>query len=262
MAGIDLLSEIASVPRLEILKLLSQKEQKANQIAKALKSSIQATSRHLDRLVESKLIEKTNNGKYQVSTIGTVTLQQVPFFEFLERHKKYFQTHDFTGIPDHLISRIGELEGCRLEEDFMGSIQTAREFCINAKKFLYSVTCTLPKEVFDILLEKEKNFQWHNAYGTNTIVAKGFSNYPSRKKFLESFNSKQVEEKIIENIPIVAVVSENGCQLLFAGRELGQFDGKGGAFFGEDKKSIQWCKDLIDYYWEMPEIQNFTLREQ
>ena len=261
MAGIDLLSEIASVPRLEILKLLSQKEQKANQIAKALKSSIQATSRHLDRLVESKLIEKTNNGKYQVSTIGTVTLQQVPFFEFLERHKKYFQTHDFTGIPDHLISRIGELKGCRLEEDFMKSIQMARDHCSNAKRFLYGVSFSSPVDLYDIVLNNlKKGLEFNMTYGTNSIFSKGFSEYSARRE-CRNFNSKKFQEWVVKVVPFSVGISEKHCHFLFANKELGYIDGQG-VFFGGDKKSIRWCRDLIEYYWKMPKVQNFKLIEQ
>lgn len=262
MTGIDILNNISSGPRLQILKILQEKNLKASSIANETKSSIQALSRHLDTLAESKLIEKNSEGEYQLSSIGKIALSQIPFFEFLSKNKDYFEEHDFTGIPEHLVSRIGDLSNCKLEPDFMKSIQTAREFCINAKKFLYSATCTLPMELFDIFLEKEKDFQWKNVYGSNTVVAKGFSKYPSRKKFLKSFDKFVIEEKIVKHIPIIAVISENRCQLLFANKKLGQIDGKGGAFFGEDEKAIKWCKELVDYYWNKPAIQNFTLKEQ
>ena len=261
MTGIDILSDISSGPRLEILKILQEKSLKASVLSKKMKTSIQAISRHLDKLVESNLIEKTSSGEFNLTTIAKIALSQIPFFEFLSKNKTYFEDHDFTGIPDHLISRMGDLVNCKLEPDFMKSIQMAREFCMDANEFIYSATCTLPMEVFDIFIKKKKNFQWHNVYGSNTIVAKGFSKYPARKNFLESFNSQQVGEKIVKNIPIIVAVSEKGCQLLFSNKKFGQADGKGGVFFGSDKKSIQWCMELADYYWNMPEIKNFTLKE-
>ena len=120
----------------------------------------------------------------------------------------------------------------------------------------------MPLTLFDVILEKNTNFQWKNAYGTNTIVVKGFSKYPARKKCMEKWGSKQFAEKIVQKIPIIVAVSENECQLIFANRESGQIDGREGIFFGKDKKSIQWCKELVDYYWIMPEIQDFVLKEQ
>lgn len=262
MQDIDLLSALASEPRLEILQMLKDSNLKSAQIAKELSISLQALTRHIDKLIDSKMIEKTTDGRFQLSSIAKVSLIQMPFFEFLSKNHKYFSTHDFTGIPPHLVARIGELVECKMEPDFMKSIQLAKEFCNNAKKFLYGVTCTLPMEIFDMFLEKDNSFQWKNAYGTNTIIAKGFSEYPARKKCIKTFSKERFHEKIVKNIPIVCAITENGSQLLFANKELGQVDGVGGVFFGSDEKSIQWCRELIDYYWSAPEIKGFSLKEQ
>jgi len=262
MKGMEFFSDLSSEPRLEILQLLQETPLKPSHVAKKMSFSIQAVTRHLDKLAESMLIEKNEEGAFQLSSIAKIVLHQIPFFEFLSKNKEYFTTHDFTGIPDHLISRIGDLANCRFEPDFMKSIQTAKEFCIDAKKFIYSATCTMPMEIFDIFLEKNSDFQWRNAYGTNTIVAKGFYNHPAREKCFKKFVPKNFEEKIIQKIPIIVAVSENGCQLLFANKKTGQVDGAGGAFFGKDEKSIKWCKELVDHYWGMTPIQGFTLREQ
>jgi len=261
MTSIDILSDISSGPRLQILHSLKGNSLKAIEISKKTNSSIQALSRHIDKLVESKLIEKTPDGKYKISTIGKIALSQIPFFEFLSKNKEYFETHDFTGIPDHLISRIGELANCKLEPDFMKSLQRARQFCIDAEKFIFAATCTMPMEIYDILLEKRKDFQWINICGTNTIVAKGFSEYKARKEFLKKHDQKLLQEKIVKRIPIVCGVSEKGCQLLFSNKESGQIDGKG-VFFGTDEKSLQWCRDLFDYYYSMSEIHDFKLIEK
>lgn len=262
ITGIDILSDISSRPRFEILQLLQKGPLKASEIAKKANSSIQALSRHLERLLNSGLVEKTKDAKYQLSSIAKISLAQIPFFEFLSKNNEYFVTHDFTGVPEHLISRMGELSNCRLEPDFMKSMQMAREFCINAKQFMYGATCAMPEELFDILFQKEIDFKWHHAIGTNTIVAKGFSKYPARVQCLKKFSSKNGKEKFVKKVPLVCGISENGCQLMFANKELGQIDAKGGAFFGTDKKSIQWCKELVDYYWNMPEIKDFTLKEK
>jgi len=261
MTAINLLSDISSGPRLHILLSIEENPLKASEIAKKNNSSIQALSRHLDKLVESKLVERSSDGKYLISTIGKIALSQIPFFEFLSKNKEYFETHDFTGIPYHLISRIGELVNCKLESNFMKSLQGAREFCKDAEQFILAATCTMPMELYDILLEKNKDFRWINLCGKNTIVAKGFSEYEPRKKFLKKCDPSLIQEKIIERIPIVCGVSEKGCQLLFANKEHGQIDGKG-VFFGQDEKSIKWCKDLFEYYSSMPEIHGFKLIEK
>lgn len=258
----DLFSSLSSGPRLEILHMLKSSELKSSQIAKNIQSSIQAITRHLAKLVESKLIEKTVTGKYRLTPIADILMLQIPLFEFLENHKEFFSTHDFSGIPPHLISRLGDLVNCQLETDLMKSMQHSRDLCANAKKSLISATFTVPLEYYDTILENlEQGGYSKIIYGKNTIVPKGFSEYLPRKKYLEFLKNGQLEEKIVEHIPIVVSASDNECQILFANKELGIPDCQS-VFFSKDPKFMQWCRDLVDYYWNMPAIENYALKEQ
>jgi len=258
----DLISSLASGPRLEILQMLNSSELKSSQIAKNMQSSIQAITRHLDKLSESKLIEKTIDGTYQLTPIANVLMLQIPLFEFLENHKEFFSSHDFTGIPLHLISRLGDLVNCEIENDVMKSMQRARDVCANGRNSLFGATFTVPLEFYDTILENlEQGGYCKMVYGKNTIVPKGFSEYLPRKKYLDFSKSSQVEEKIVEHIPVSVAVTENECHILFAHKELGIPDCKG-VFFSKDPKFMQWCKDLFDYYWSMPAVENYALKEQ
>ncbi|WP_249111177.1 winged helix-turn-helix domain-containing protein [Nitrosopumilus sp. K4] len=259
---LDLLSSISSGPRLEILQMLRPAELKSSQIAKNMQTSIQAITRHLDRLSESKLIEKTVTGTYRLTPIADVLMLQIPLFEFLENNKEFFSTHDFSGIPPHLVSRLGDLTNCEYEGDVMKSMQRARDVCANAKKSLVGATFTVPLELYDVVLENLKQGGYSKlVYGKNTIVSKGFSEYGPRKEYLKYAESGQVEEKIVENIPISVAVSENECHMLFANKGLRIPDCKG-VFFGKDPRAIAWCSDLVDYYWRMPAIEGYALKEQ
>jgi predicted transcriptional regulator len=262
MEKIDLLSEFSSGPRLEMLKILENSDLKPSQIAKKMGMSIQALTRHIDRLTESKLAEKTPKGEYRLTPLAKASLSQLPFFAFLDKHHEYFSTHDFSGIPDNFISRIGELENCELERNLMKSMQQGRDYCINAKKFLNGVMCMIPLEFFDVILENLKQgCKVKLLFGKNSVVPKGFSKHPSRIEYLKYKKSGQVEEKIIENVPIIVSTTENESQMIFANKDLGFPDTKG-VFFSKDPKFSKWCQDLIDYYWSLPEVINFVLKEQ
>ena len=97
-------------------------------------------------------------------------------------------------------------------------------------------------------------------YGENSVFPKGFSEYPARQKCLK-FNSDLFQEIVVRSVPLVAGISEKHCHLLFANKELGHIDSHG-IFFGNDEKSINWCRDLIEYYWKIPSTQNHTFCEQ
>ena len=247
---------------MEILQLLSFSNLKASEIAKKSNASIQAISRHIDRLHNVRLIEKTEYGTYKLTTVGNVILQQYPFFEFLEKFKGYFETHDFSGVPDHLIARLGDLKNCELETNTMKALQKARDWAANMKEWEKGVTFTIPLEYFDEVLDSVKNGAIQKiVYGKNSIVPKGFSDYPARKKWLEYKKSGQVQEKIVKSVPLVAGVSENEAHLIFANKQIGFPDCKS-VFFSKDPKFMKWCEDLVEYYWSLPEVKNFKLIEK
>lgn len=261
-SGTELISELSSQQRVEILKLLSSSHLKASEIAKNLDMSIQAISRHIDRLHNVRLIEKSEIGTYRLTTIGNVVLQQYPFFGFLEKFKDHFETHDFSGIPENLIARLGDLRNCELETNTMKGLQRARDWAAAMKKWGKGVTFTIPLEYFDEVFNSVQNGATQKiVYGKNSIVPKGFSEHPARKKWLEYKKTNQVQEKIVEFVPLVAGVTENEAHLIFANKDLGYPDCKS-IFFSKDPKFMKWCEDLIEYYWSLSEVKNFKLIEK
>lgn len=258
---IDMISNLVSAQKLEILKILESSEEKPSQIAIKMNTSIQALTRHLDKLVETRYIEKTVDGKYKLTPIANVALLQIPFFEFLEKYKIHFTTHDFTGIPVHLVARLGELINCELEENLMKAIQRTRDFCIKPTKFFYGSTYTIPLEFYDVITKNlESGTNYKVVIGKNAVLPKGFHEYPSRKKFLKYSKSGQVQEKIVEHVPINVVVTETEAHLILANKEKGMPDGTA-IFFSNDKKFRNWCLELFNYYWELPEIKNYKIKE-
>lgn len=261
-SGADLISELASENRVKVLQLLSKSALKTSEIAKNLDTSIQAITRHTDRLHNSKLIQKDAAGRYLLTTIGKALLLQYPFFEFLSKYENYFEEHDFTGVPDHLLVRLGDLINCELETNTMKALQRARDWAANMKKWVMGVTTTMPLEYFDVVDKSLKNGATHKlVYGKNSVVPKGFYEHPGRKKWEKYIQSGQIQEKFIEYVPLVVGVSENEAHLLFANTNLGYPDNKS-IFFSKDKKFRKWCEDLVDYYWNLPEVKNIKLTEQ
>lgn len=261
-SGTELISEMASPQRMEILQLLSDSNLKTSDIAKKLGTSIQAISRHVDRLHNVRLIKKTEEGTFHLTTVGNVILQQCPFFDFLEKFKDYFETHDFSGIPDHLIARLGDLRNCEFESNQMKGLQRARDWAAAMKKYVKGVTFTTPLEYFDVVSKSVENGATQKLiFGTNSVFPKRFSEYPARKKWLKYKKTNQVQEKIVEFVPLVAGVTENEAHLIFANKDLGYPDCKS-IFFSKDPKFMKWCEDLIEYYWNLPEVKNFKLIEK
>ena len=261
-SGAELVSELASENRVKVIQLLSKSQLKASEIAKNLDMSIQAITRHIDRLHNSKLIQKDAAGRYHLTTIGNALLLQYPFFEFLSRYEDYFKDHDFTGIPEHLLVRLGDLLNCELETNTMKALQRARDWAANMKKWTKGITFTIPLEYFEVVEDSMREGATHQiVFGKNSVLPKGYYDHPGRKQWEKYIANGQVKEKIVESVPLVAGVSENEAHLLFANKTLGYPDTKA-IFFSKDEKFRKWCEDLVDYYWTLPEIKNARLLEQ
>ncbi len=260
-SGAELISELSSENRVRVLQLLSKSPLKTSEIAKNIDTSIQAITRHTDRLHNSKLIQKDAAGRYHLTTIGNALLLQYPFFE-LSRYEDYFKDHDFTGIPEHLLVRLGDLLNCELETNTMKALQRARDWAANMKKWVKGITFTMPLEYFEVVEDSMKRGATHQiVFGKNSLVPKGFYEHPGRKQWEKYIVNGQVKEKIVEYVPLVVGVSENEAHLLFANKDLGYPDTKA-IFFSKDEKFHKWCEDLVDYYWTLSELKDVRLSEQ
>ncbi len=262
MQDIDLLSAMASEPRLEILQMLKDSNLKSAEIAKQANMSIQALGRHLDKLSSSNLIQKMTDGAFCITPLAKTCLSQIPFFDFLSKHNDFFLSNTFDGIPDHLLSRIGDLNGGELESNPMKAVQRARDVYVNSKEFFHACAYAIPIEIFDDADNKlEHKVDYKILVGKNTSVPKGFYSHTSRKAW-ENYASKgYVEERYIQHVPINIVVTEIEAHVIFAKKELGQ-PSEPLIFFGKDELFRNWCIDMFSYYWnEIPKIPKFKLQE-
>ena len=262
-SNLRIFEDLSNPIRLEILSLLNSEPLMTTQIAKRLKTSIQALQRHINRLAESKLIEKNSDGRISLSSIGEITLQQIPSFQFLSKHAKYFSTHTFDGIPNHLLLRIAELNNSEFIGNTMKGWQRAYEIALEGKEFLYAVTITMPAEFFDVAKSNlSKGAQYKVVYGKNTYVPKGYYEYPARKSWEKAQQKSQVEERFVKHVPITVVISENEAHVQFENKKLGEPDTIG-IFVSKDELFRQWCMDLFNHYWnETPKIEKFKIQER
>ncbi|MFW9910665.1 MAG: ArsR family transcriptional regulator, partial [Candidatus Thorarchaeota archaeon] len=68
------LFELASNRRASILFELERQNLRMQQIAKSLDMNVTETFRHLQRLSDAKLVEKKVDGRYEVTSLGNLTI--------------------------------------------------------------------------------------------------------------------------------------------------------------------------------------------
>ena len=258
----NLIIEISSLVRVEILSLLQSSSLKTSQIAKKTNSTVQGVKRHLERLSKAKLIQKQIDGNFSLTPIGYSVLLQIDFFNFFSNNSMYFSNHLLDGIPEHMIRRMGELVSGEYESNTMKGLQRVRNMIVDNNEWAHGIAAVVPLEFFDVMKTNlEKGVTHKIIFGKNTIVPKGFENYPTRiNQWLSAKKKNQIEEKFTEHVPLNMVVTDNEALLVFF-NNTGALDAKS-MFFGKDELFRKWCEDLFDYFWNVvPEVPEFKIKE-
>ena len=114
----DLYFELSNEDRINILNILSEEPLNLSKLSKRLDITNQECSRHLSRLIEAKLINKTPETQYQISQFGELILRSKGGQSFIFKHRDYFNSHSLSAIPTSFVNRIGELS----ESQYIGDV--------------------------------------------------------------------------------------------------------------------------------------------
>ncbi|MCW4055136.1 MAG: helix-turn-helix domain-containing protein [Candidatus Bathyarchaeota archaeon] len=241
----NLMFELANEDRLRILIRLQEKPMRLTQISNKLKLNMQETSRHLSRLSEAGLVSKDSEGRFRIQPFGEEILTLMDGFEFLEKHRDYFNSHDISELPLSFRYRIGELKTCVLSNDFFTSLHLTENLIRRAEKYLWMISDQVlvsSKPLAKELIEKRTTkFRW--ILLEDLIPPPDFEPLP--------FVASRMERKTLKKIDVAMAITEKEAQLAFRGID-GKIDFR--AFSVVDPLPLNWCKELHEYYWTRAKI--------
>jgi predicted transcriptional regulator len=102
----ELFMELASSTRCQILLILKEKPTRTNKIAQTLGLSVQETHRNTSRLAGAKIIIKDSEGLFSLTEYGKLIVEQIKFYQFLNKHQKFFEDHT-CDLPHKFKQRLG-----------------------------------------------------------------------------------------------------------------------------------------------------------
>lgn len=258
---ITIFSDIANSTRLRILEILRTNPTTLVKLSHMMGMTIQALQRHIDRLHSSGLVRKDQDGSLLLSSVAFGVLEQIPTFLFLSKYQEYFQTHDFTGIPKHLIQRIGELNNCEFIDDVAVTWQKAKNTAENCQEFMVGFSSLHPTTFYDVAkIQLQKGVKFRLGFPEYLTVSKGYYKKREESGWNEAIKTGQVEEFFVKSVPLTTVITEIEAELLFSNTKNGQTDGSA-LFYSKDPDFRRWCLDLFDHYYKM-ERSNSPLIEE
>ena len=242
----DIFMELASDTRYEILKMLDGKPAHATKIANTLKLTKQDTHRNTARLTEIGLIKKDAEGFFLLTEFGKAISSQFPYFQFLNKHKEFFENRTLGNVPEKFIHRLGELENTQLVSSVAKVLARLRKMESSSKnQFKLMSTQGFSDEAKTIVDLIKKGVKMQILIGKNTVIPREILEDIDLEKIMKRENFLQRQ---IEKIEVALYITDESCAVMFPNRkgEINMND----MFVGNDSKVREWCDDVFEHYWK------------
>ena len=227
----DLLFELSSTERMDILMSLRDENLRLSTISQKLDVTVTETSRHLQRLSDVQLIQRENDGRYSLTKYGSLAIFLLKDLKFIAKNRQYFLDHDVTNLPVQFVNRLGELVDSEYEIDAVKAIDRVTHILDNAEECIWSHSYhILPAHVTILEKKVEKEVDFRGIYPMDYKLSSIIAN---RLRF-------------VDKIELRLLVTEKEAMCGFLSSS-GQPDYS--TFFSRDPVFINLCRDIHRYYW-------------
>ncbi|MHA1377665.1 MAG: hypothetical protein ACTSRG_04685 [Candidatus Helarchaeota archaeon] len=136
----DLFFELLHEGRYKLLLAIFENKKKHTHLENDSELTGPEISRHLKRLQEEKLIQKTINGYYEITSFGKLICSIIPLFENSLKFIDFINSHNFESIPIEFFVQIGNFKDLQLKTETMENVELWNRLITNSKSFIYAIT--------------------------------------------------------------------------------------------------------------------------
>ena len=243
-----LLFELSSAERMNIMLELKKEKLKLSHVSRKIDLTVTEASRHLQRLNESKLIQKDIDGYFALTSFGDLALFLLSDLGFVSRHRDYFLEYDVSCIPNEFIDRFGELEDSVYVSETFRNLEQGENEIRDAREFVWILSDHVLTSVVPSLAEKVKA-----PFDLRIVLPEGL--FPTESKSQLPLTIPNVQKRILPKVNVLLVLTEKYAVFCLPNQS-GRIDYTG--FTGNDPKFHKWCKDLFLYYWRKARPTNLA----
>lgn len=244
----QLLFELSHPLRYQILVTLADSSKRLTELAELLKTNNPETSRHLDRLRTSALVERDSDGNYQASNLGRLVIGLLPSLSLVSRNATIFNDHDLSMLPATFKLRLGELEPCEVVEGMIKNVYRLDEISKNSSSRIFTVSNEFVSEI------KDEHFA-----EMDKAMAGGFNfRYILQESQLEDKNLMKIADhsgsaankrfRVISKVPLFCTICDEDTMIAFLDKT-SKVDFSV-SLWSKDPVVKRWCKDLLEHLWE------------
>ena len=246
----SLFMELASETRFAILMSLSKKSARLSSLSRELDTTAQDVFRNLNRMADEGLVKKAD-GQFSITEYGAMVVNQVPYFSFLRKHKKFLETHSLSpgGIPIAYLHRMGELAECSTINSVTEVFQKLKKLESSANSSVKAMVPQAWPEEGEIFIDRASHgVQVQAIVGHNTIIPKNVIDTVGDT--LEKLTKGGLfATRMIEKIAIGIYICDDSQAGLMFPRADGEVD-MTTLFLSDDSRFCAWCADLFNHFWQ------------
>lgn len=246
----NLFFELSHEGRYNVLKSINKKSKKHRHLEKELGLTGPEVSRHLKRLQEAKLIRKTIDGDYRITSFGKMICSVIPFFENSLGFVDFINAHNFEYVPMEILFQMGSLADIELGTKTMENIELWAELIMKSEKYIYAITDQLQTSVIPIT---QKKVQSGTGFDIKAIIdSKLFEKFTKPENWFPNATKllKQIDifnnVRLLEELNLSLIITDIGAIIfLRAGDSIDYSQ----CIFSKSKSFLKWTKRIFDLHW-------------
>ncbi|MEI8004089.1 MAG: transcriptional regulator FilR1 domain-containing protein [Methanothrix sp.] len=189
------------------------------------------------------------NRTYALTNVGRIVAvaqaQQKSTEAFIEAHRDFLQSHDISGIPDHLLPRLGELEGTICQDNLVNPMQSLSLFLrgLAASKEIYGLSPNMLDGYAQVIADKVLSGCHVELIMTDAVYEAANQQYPDWSGNLMAMSNFKLY--VIPKATLAFTVTDEGFNMGLP-RTSGEYDLTSDLVCGQG--SLSWGMDLFEWY--------------
>ncbi len=244
----SLFFELSNEDRLNILHALKNTPMRLSQVSEKFGCTVPETARNIARLTEALLISKDTDGYFHLTPIGEAALQFIPSFEFISKHKKYFQTHTISTLPPEYAASIGSLQKSEFVSEVTATFFNLEKTIREAKEFLWISTDQILANLLPLFVEATtRGVEIKKLMPRNATIPSSIMTLANDPAFERASRAKLLESRYLDKLDVFIIMSEKEIAAISFQNLEGLFDY--GSFRTSNEVALNWTKSLFLHYW-------------
>jgi predicted transcriptional regulator len=238
MESTSLMFELSHQERLKMLNMLKDNPMRLSELSKKLDVTTAEVSRHMERLVKARLVDKNGDNYYRLTSFAYMILTEFSNIEYLTQNIDFFLHHNLNSLPPELQWFAAMADGEFVE----GALEVTSqiwEHNVRAKKYVYVMSDQIMRAMVDITCEKIDS-------GVNVRkIYRNDSEIPS--EYLKR-NRENHEIRTLDDIPLAMILTDKDVGISFRG-DNGHIDFST-SIKGENEEFRRWAAAIFEYFWK------------